>query len=91
MTIELSREQEVLLEKILALGQFESAEQFINYSLTNALVDNNAFNDQVRAMLQEAQVDKAAGRVVAISEGELVAELNRRKEAREKADKQPDA
>ena len=88
MTIELSREQEALLEEILASGQFESAEQFINHSLTNALVED-AFNDQVSAMLQEAQADKAAGRVVATPEGKLVTELNRRREAREKADEQP--
>ena len=85
MTTELSREQEALLEKILASGQFESAAQFINHSLTNALVED-AFNDQVSAMLQEAQADKAAGRVVAIPERKLVTELNRRREAHEKAD-----
>ena len=88
MTTELSREQEALLEKILASGQFESAAQFINHSLTNALVED-AFNDQVSAMLQEAQADKAAGRVVAIPEGKLVTELNRRREVREKAKEQP--
>ena len=91
MTIELNREQEALLEKVLTSGQFESAEEFITYSLTNALVENDAFTDQVRAMLQEAQADKAAGRVVAIPEGKLVAELNRRRDARQKADDQPKA
>ncbi len=91
MTIELNHEQEALLEKVLTSGQFESAEEFITYSLTNALVETDTFNDQVRVMLQEAKADKAAGRVVAIPEGKLVAELNRRREARQKADKHPKA
>lgn len=91
MTIELTREQEALLEKVLTSGQFESTEDFITYSLTTALVENKAFNDQVRAMLEEAQADKAAGRVVAIPEGELVNELNRRREARRKDDEQTNA
>lgn len=91
MTIELTREQEALLEKVLTSGQFESAEDFITYSLTTALVENETFNDQVRAMLEEAQANKAAGRVVSIPEGELVNELNRRREARRKADEQTNA
>lgn len=91
MTIELNREQEALLEKVLTSGQFGSAEEFITYSLTHALVESDAFTDQARIMLQAAQADKAAGRVVAIPEGKLVAELNRRREARQKADDQPSA
>lgn len=91
MTIQLTREQEALLEKVLTLGQFESAEDFITHSLTTALAESEAFNDQVRVMLEEAQADKAAGRVVAIPRGELLSELNHRREARRKADEQPDA
>ena len=65
MTIELSREQEVLLEKVLASGQFESAEQFINYSLTNALVENDAFSKTMGTLFSKPQAQRSAHPAVA--------------------------
>ena len=68
MTIELSKETEALLEKVLSGGSFETAEQFLRYSLTRTLTEqeifgDETFNERMRKALAEAQDDIDNGRV----------------------------
>ena len=77
MAIELSKETESLIEEALASGQFDSAEHVIRYALYSTLSEqevrrDEAYNEYLRGLLEEAQTDKEAGRVCTISHGELL-------------------
>jgi Arc/MetJ-type ribon-helix-helix transcriptional regulator len=89
MNLSLTQEQERHLEHLIKSGRFTSLKQFIDYSLQSidleeALVKNDAYNNYLRGLLKESQAAKAEGRVVTIAQGELVSELERRKETRQK-------
>jgi Arc/MetJ-type ribon-helix-helix transcriptional regulator len=90
MNLSLTQEQEQHLEHLINSGRFTSLKQFIDYSLQaidleEALVKDDAYNDYLRGLLKESQVAKAQGRVVAIAEGKLASELERRRESRQKS------
>jgi Arc/MetJ-type ribon-helix-helix transcriptional regulator len=90
MNLSLTQEQEHRLEHLIKSGRFVSLKQFIDYSLQTidleeALVNDDAYNDYLRGLLKESQAAKAEGRVMTIAEGELVSELERRREARQKS------
>ncbi len=63
MTIELTKEQEALLEKVIASGQFTSAEAFIEHALIAAHAETEVFAKFARAKLAEAQDDIDNGKV----------------------------
>jgi Arc/MetJ-type ribon-helix-helix transcriptional regulator len=93
MNLSLSHEQEHRLEQLIKSGRFSSLEQFISYSLQTLdleeeLVKDEAYNEYLRGLLQEAQVAKREGRVVSIPEGQLANELKRRREAKQPSSKQ---
>lgn len=78
MTLELNKDQEVLLDRVLDSGQFKDAQGFLDYALTMALMESETFAEAARAMLSEAQADKEAGRVTKIPHGELLNVLKQR-------------
>ena len=94
MAIELSKETERLIEKALASGQFDSAEHVIRYALYSTLSKqevqhDEAYDEYLRGLLEEAQADKEAGRVYTIPHGELHNEIRRRREAQKSIIDQP--
>jgi Arc/MetJ-type ribon-helix-helix transcriptional regulator len=63
MTISLSKEQEARLQQLIDAGLLESAEELIDYALGVASEQDDAYNDWLRAKLQEAQHDIDQGRI----------------------------
>lgn len=92
MTIELSKETQALIEKALASGHFQSADQVIEYAIRTTLTeqeaaDDETYNDYLRGLLAASQKDKEAGRVYAVPHGELHNEIKRRR-AQQQSDDQ---
>lgn len=80
MTILLTKEQEVLLEKAIENGIFDSPEDFIEQSLTAALAHEEGFSRHLRGLLVESEADVAAGRVVEVPRGQLLSVIRSRRQ-----------
>lgn len=63
MTLSLTKEQEARLQQLIDAGLLESAEELIDYALGLASEHDDAYNDWLRARLQQAQDDIDEGRV----------------------------
>lgn len=71
MTILLTPEQEAQLKRLIEVGLYESAEDFVDTSLTSAYVQTEAFDELAREKLAASQKAVAEGRVVSVSHGQL--------------------
>lgn len=85
MTIEISKETEALLQKVMSSGGFDNAEQLLQYSLTRTLseqdiLEDDVFVSRVKASLGRAETAIKEGRVHSIPHGKLadtIAERNK--------------
>lgn len=79
-TLELSPEQQKMLDEVLGGGQFETPAAFLDHALTMALIESESFIAKAREMLAEAEEDVKEGRVVAIPQGGLAAFMKARRQ-----------
>ena len=82
MTIELSPDTEAQLKRVLDSGKFESAEQFIRYSLDNFEVEDNLYRDEASVEWLRAEVQKGidSGEPETHDIEEIIAEAKRREQ-----------
>ncbi len=74
MTIELTREQEVRLNKLVEAGKFDSVEQFIAYSLAAVTEEDAEHTDWLRVEALKGLASLDAGRYSAMTTEQIAAE-----------------
>mgnify|MGYP003870783531 CR=1 FL=1 len=82
MTIELSSDIEAQLQKVLKSGGFESAEQFIRFSLNNYEAEDALYRDEASVEWLRAEVQKGidSGEAETHDIEEIIAEAKRREQ-----------
>ena len=96
MMIELSPDTEAKLQKVLQSGRFETAEQFIKYSLRTfeneqTAPEDEAYTEHLRGLLAESEQAVKEGRVKAYTTDthhELFEDIKRRGKERYEASEQ---
>ena len=76
MTIELTREQEQQLNQLVNTGVFDSAEQFITYSLAAVSEEDAEHTAWLKAEVQKGLASLDAGKYSNLSTAEIVAKAS---------------
>lgn len=71
MTIELTPEQEKQVRSFVEAGQYDSVQDFIDASITEAYSRTEAFKQWAIKSHEKAQKDIQAGRVVSVPKGKM--------------------